>query len=590
MSSFYSDASLVLIPSGYKNQKVYSAVPTDGSGDLSFSRASSATRVASNGLIEKVRENLALYSEDYTNAYWTKGNVNISANSVANPVNGASTATTITPNTSSGSHYLQSNPLAMSANTEVSQSIYAKANGYNYVMLEGYDGSNNPKMMFNLSDGSFSTISASGSPVGSVEVLANGWYRLKMTWKTQAGSPNVYQYYFVYDNGSATSYAGNDTSGVYLFGAQLEYGVTTDYIATTTAAVSVGPVSGLPRLDYLGSTCPRLLLEPQRTNLALYSEQFDNAAWLKSSASVSANTTVSPDGSANADTLTTSAASGKLYRSFTSTAGSYTLSVFVKKGTSSTAFLNFYDGSISQYVCETVFNLNNGTFTGAVGGSAFITDYGNGFWRIGIIYTLGSSASSEISIGLSTTTTGNAFIYGAQLEAGAYATSYIPTLGASVTRVVDAALTASVPSLIGQTEGTLFVDFNRTDNNAASFFMISTIAGTTAASSQNSLYIFQIANGNLVCDGFVSNVQQFGFSRSPLSLGTHKIALAYKANDFALYVDGVQVATDTSGSVPAMNFLNLSNSVDGGPQMNYVNQALLFKTRLTNAQLAELTA
>jgi hypothetical protein len=136
----------------------------------------------------------------------------------------------------------------------------------------------------------------------------------------------------------------------------------------------------------------------------------------------------------------------------------------------------------------------------------------------------------------------------------------------------------------------MFIEFERTQQLENSFFILSNVAGTTANAYFNSVYFLQQNNGTLVVDGFVSNVAQFSFIRSPLSIGTHKIALAYKANDFALYVDGVQVGTDTSGSVPAMNFLTIGGGADVPVQGQAVNQALLFKTRLTNAQLAELTA
>jgi hypothetical protein len=182
-----------------------------------------------------------------------------------------------------------------------------------------------------------------------------------------------------------------------------------------------------------------------------------------------------------------------------------------------------------------------------------------------------------------------AYFYGWQLEAGAYATSYIPTLGTSVTRVADAALTGSVPSLIGQTEGTLFIEITR-DNIFESFFvMLSTIAGTTTNSYQNGFYLFQLPNTNFVSDGFVSNSQQFGFNIDGLSLTTHKIALAYKQNDITLYIDGVNRGTDTSANIPAMNYLTIGGNADSGATRNIISQALLFKTRLTNAQLAELT-
>ena len=70
--SFYSDASLVLIPSGTKTSKVYSQKPTDGTGDLTFTRASDATRVNSAGLIEKVHTNILLQSNTFSNASWAK--------------------------------------------------------------------------------------------------------------------------------------------------------------------------------------------------------------------------------------------------------------------------------------------------------------------------------------------------------------------------------------------------------------------------------------------------------------------------------------------------------------------------------------
>jgi hypothetical protein len=179
--------------------------------------------------------------------------------------------------------------------------------------------------------------------------------------------------------------------------------------------------------------------------------------------------------------------------------------------------------------------------------------------------------------------------YGAQLEASSYPTSYIPTTSSSATRVADECLTASVPSLIGQSEGVLFIDFNKIASLANSYFILSNIAGTTAGSYQNGMYIFQLENSAFVCDGFVSNTQQFGFTLSPLSLGRHKIALAYKANDFAIYIDGVLAGTDTSGSVPAMNYLTIGGGADVGSQAQLVNQVALFKTKLTNSELISLT-
>ena len=103
--SYFDDASLVMIPSGYKDQKVYSVKPLDGSGDLTFSRASSATRVASNGLIEKVRTNIILQSQDFTTTWSTNASPTITANTTVAP-DGTTTADTIAA-TGSGSGVFQ---------------------------------------------------------------------------------------------------------------------------------------------------------------------------------------------------------------------------------------------------------------------------------------------------------------------------------------------------------------------------------------------------------------------------------------------------------------------------------------------------
>jgi type 1 fimbria pilin len=103
--STYDDASLIYYPSGYKEDKIYSLKPTDGSGDLTFTRASSATRVNSDGLIESPRTNLVLYSEEFDNAYWTKTNVTITANATTAP-DGNLTADKLVENSVNGNHFI----------------------------------------------------------------------------------------------------------------------------------------------------------------------------------------------------------------------------------------------------------------------------------------------------------------------------------------------------------------------------------------------------------------------------------------------------------------------------------------------------
>jgi hypothetical protein len=253
--SYFDDASLVMIPSGYKDQKVYSVKPIDGSGDLTFTRSNdTATRVASNGLIEKVRTNLILQSQTLDNASWDKSDATVTANTTIAP-DGTLTADTITAVVID---QRVNQAVTVAASTEYTFSFFAKKGTTVTPRYSVYDLSNNA---FILTQVDYSAL-----------VNTSTWSRITATFTTPAGCTSI----SIYPINAAT------LGTTFIWGCQLETGVATDYIATTTAAVSVGPVANLPRLDYSGgATCPSLLLEPQRTNLALYSEQFDNAAWTK---------------------------------------------------------------------------------------------------------------------------------------------------------------------------------------------------------------------------------------------------------------------------------------------------------------------
>jgi hypothetical protein len=253
------------------------------------------------------------------------------------------------------------------------------------------------------------------------------------------------------DASDNTSYTGDGTSRAAFFGAQFEvsdFGAT-PYIATTAAAVSVGPVANVPRLDYLGSSCPRLLLEPQRSNLITFSEQFDNAAWTKTSIAVTANATTSPDGYDNADLFTTNNAAGSVYRAYHNSTGgtdaTNTISGFFKYGNHPYAYITADSSGLGKYA---IFNVQTGviTFT-STGYTSTITDYGSGWYRCTLTGTFDSN--NNVQFGLAPNATAYAgpslangktlYVWGAQREYNvSYASSYIPTLGAAVTRGADA--------------------------------------------------------------------------------------------------------------------------------------------------------
>jgi hypothetical protein len=177
---------------------------------------------------------------------------------------------------------------------------------------------------------------------------------------------------------------------------------------------------------------------------------------------------------------------------------------------------------------------------------------------------------------------GYVYAYGAQMEAGSYPTSYIPTLGTSVTRVADAAIKTGISSLIGQTEGTMFLDFVK-GNNDLGICQISD--GTTL----NRVYVG--VNGSNIITQVRSGggAAQAVFSFSVTNNLRYKCAIAYKQDDFVFYINGNQVGLDTSGIVPASLTQFETSDVGSGIFVNPINQALLFKTRLSNTELAQLT-
>jgi hypothetical protein len=437
---FYEEASLVMVPSGYKDQKVYSSVPDDGSGDLTFSRASNATRVGPDGLIEKVRTNVLLQSNSFDTT-WVNSNSTETSGQAG--YDGTSNAWLLNKTGASG----QVNQSVSSSGINTF-SVYAKAGTSNFLRLTPFDDS-----FFDLANG---IAYASGPTTISANIVSvgNGWYRCSVTYNATSTIVRV----IVADSSSSSS----GTSGnILIQSAQVETGdIATDYIATTTAAVSVGPVANVPRLDYLGSSCPRLLLEPQRTNAITFSEQMDNAAWIKNvNAAVTANQAISPDGYQNADLVSNTLVGGGMdyYQLVTGSASTtYTYSVFVKAATHTKCALRAFVGATSPFTTTPAayFDLATASVIQSYGSAtnAKIEAVGsNGWYRVSMTFpTIGTShylnlfplsdtySVSASNAPLNYSSTGGVYFWGAQYEIGAYATSYINTLGAAVTRGADA--------------------------------------------------------------------------------------------------------------------------------------------------------
>jgi hypothetical protein len=336
-----------------------------------------------------------------------------------------------------------------------------------------------------------------------------------------------------------------------------------------------------------------LLLEPQRTNLLTFSEQFNNAAWAPTRSTITANTSISPDGTQNAETFTDSTFTNSnsfIDRAVSVTTGqAYTYSVFVKAGTAPHIFIGIYDNPSSYYA---IISASSGQITFATSGAtASVVSYGNGWYRVSITRTVGTVTVypfigvCQLSNSITYNGTGayTARMWGAQLEAGSYATSYVKTEAAAVTRVADAASKTGISSLIGQTEGTLFAEINWVNNSVDSVF-----ATLSDGTTNNRIHFGNAATGTWYLYSEAGAATQVNITTPTPVNGKYKIAVAYKLNDYAFYINGVQIGVDNSATVPATSQINVGGFITAGLEQS-VNQALVFKTRLTNAQLAELT-
>lgn len=389
-------------------------------------------------------KNLLGFSEAFDNAAWLKLDASIVTGAQANPVNGAFNAQKLMENTANAAHYVYRD-LTVASGTPYVLSTYAKKAGNDFIRL--FITQESAGAWFNLNTGTVGTILGTGI-TASITSVGDGWYRCSITKTATGTSWRVNTYMSKLDN--STSYTGDGNSGVYIYGAQLSDSASLDpYVPTPAAAPSSTPYYG-PRFDYDPVTlAPKgLLVEEARTNLFTYSEQFDNAAWTKTNATVTANTTVAPDGATTADKMVeTSAATTRhgINQSYLAAAGSFTISVFAKAAEN--GFLVIAAGGAGQPNAFTWFNLNTGAIGTNNNTAATIQALGNGWYRCSITFTaiigvLTPLIEMSKANGVNNYTgdgTSGIFIWGAQLEAGAFATSYIPTVASTVTRAADIA-------------------------------------------------------------------------------------------------------------------------------------------------------
>jgi hypothetical protein len=590
--SLYKDASLVMIPTAYKDGRLYSIRPTDGSGDFGFSRGSNlaATRVDVNGLIEKGRENLLLQSNNFGTT-WT--NVSTTETGGQSGYDGSSDAWLITKSGANGRL-----DQTISASGVLTFSIYAKANALNWIYLRIDGSGGNHDVYFDLVNGA---VGINNLLIDSdIQSVGNGYYRCSVSFNDTISVVRVYP---ADGDGNRSGTSGS----IYIQDAQLEQGlVATDYIETTTTSVSAGILEDMPRLDYSGgASCPSLLLEPSRTNLIPQSEYFGGYTLVNVTAD--ANNATSPEGVQNAYKIVEdSANTNKHFRAAntTLTASTYAVSAFIKPNNCDVISLR--EGAVSGDAFTYKFSTGGSSIQGSRWNGATIEaeDYGNGWYRISANFTATTGASHNFrihllgnefnqttnpSVGTYTYTGDGAsgiWVYGFQAEQGSYPTSYIPTYGTSQTRSVDSCLATGVSDLIGQTEGTLFVEYNSNVTEDDSFFIVA-----DDGTANNRIVLYSNTPNNLALVINNGGVLQVVIANITLATGTNKFAVGYANNDVVLYLNGTQVGIDNTATIPATSALRMGTDNTGAAYASgkATKQALVFKTRLSNAELAALT-
>lgn len=349
--------------------------------------------------------------------------------------------------------------------------------------------------------------------------------------------------------------------------------------------------------------CPHLLLEDEATNLVQYSEDISNSVWtaLAGGETIVSNSVISPDGTLNADTLEGDGTATNVFirQDVTlNTSTDYTFSIFAKKGTNDFLAVkaDYYSGATNTLV---IFDLNNGVVTT---GTANIEDYGNGWFRCSYTIAISTDGTGRFLVysayngstrGFPTSSDANGqniYLWGAMLEEGSYPTSYIKTTSAAVTRAAETCDGSGDAATFNDSEGVLMVEIAALNDDGITK-ELSISDGTTDervgirfTSDSNEVRALVKVNNTNVLDS-EKTVHDTTFF--------NKIAIKYKANDFAFWINGFEVDTDTSGatfSSGTLDTLNFDSGAGGNDMFCKTKQLQYFDSVLDSEQLEQLTS
>ena len=565
---------------------------TTGSNLVTFTRASSGTYVGSDGVLRTAVTNLLLRSEEFDTT-WTAERSSVSSDQAIAP-NGTLSADTLIEDTSVAlSHVLSQASLSVVSGSTYTFSCYAKrASGTRdlTVTLRSAQFGTNMRATVDLSTG---VVTPAGSPVGSGSTpMGNGWWRVWVTATATVSAATTVGINLT--SGTTLSYTGDGTSGIYLWGAQLEQSATVgEYIPTTST------INSAPRFDHNPTTGESLglLVEEQRTNLLVRSEEFDDASWAKANVTVQENAALAPNGSTLADKLIASATTTvhNINQIVTASSAAYTFSIYLKAAELTTASIRA--GRAGNFVNADI-NLSLGTIAPpsqigtATNGSSSIQRVSNDWYRCSVTGSnLGDGQINAIiyipdDATLPGDGTSGIYLWGAQLEAGAFPTSYIPTTAAAVTRSADvASITGSAfTSFYNQSENTTFIDTTSVGSNIGFTFVISD--GTD--NNRNGQYKTGSAVTNrLVLAGAQNNAGSISYT--PPQLRVRSLVSA-QAGSTIMCVNGTLGSASTQSPLPTVDRITIGSGALGTNFLGGTIRRLTYwPQRLANSTLQQIT-
>jgi hypothetical protein len=546
-------------------------------------------------------KNLLGYSQNFENAAWTKISSSIAASTVIGPF-GFDGGQKMVEGTGSGTPYISENNV-VNAGVQYTISVYAKESQqtpkrYVSLLFPSAQFGSNKRATFDLSAGTYVTTNSPDS--ASITPIGNGWYRCQVSATcVTSGTTNTQIRISTTYPDTLTPYTGNGTSGIYIFGAQLSDSASLDPYSYNPVAAPTSTAYYGPRFDYDPVTlAPKgLLIEEQRTNLMLYSEDL-STVWNLGTGTVQSNTWTAPTGNLTGDIFTIGSDSTTPSQSTTITASAtYTLSFFVNKPLTTAAFLRLRfgtaAGSISAFIDASTMSF--GVVQAGVVAN-YIKQIQNNIYQVSVSFTYGATDGGSRSLAISGVVANNSSvpdtgkniaIWGIQYELGAFPTSYIPTTSATVTRAADNAsmVGSNFSSWYNQSEGTIYAAVSFT--NTSSF---NTVYSITDGTSSNVIRTIQWNNGTdrpLIIT--TAGLGQTAYSTSGL-IGNVKYCAAFALNNANYAKNGILGVDDTLVTLPAVNQLTLGNTTGGALYLNgWLQSIKYYPKRLPNADLQRLT-